>query len=1252
MFFPDKSVKGLSGRRGPAPRSRRTRGGAGVSDGGEAPGSTPRAGGAGAGSGRDQVVEQARQEREQREWRRKMGGKATQIQCMWRGHASRAATANQWSAELSQKLTDVEGVSQAFQTAGIPFVPPAATAHELLRELNGTLRVGAGRRVAPSPVRSLLPRLCRLVLLPSASSSEAALNLLSDQALSSPPSASTAPVGGVVGGDAAAPEWPSWLSCSKARLRGLCMACLAACEHSLREVDGSLAARGAAAEPLPPSDEDPRLAMRVLSAIMGGAVPVVSPEARDTLESSLSAALFEQGLLRRALLALPEPHPTPYTPRQKEALQDLWALSLDILRRPSLPDRALYAFARLVLSVPLLSWREDGVDRGRIPTASLVESIAHPDLWYRCAKALLETLETGGRLPEAALHGPLAAVPATAWTLGNVVVFFRRSFVVYGGLPAVASSVPQVELLARLFDEAPLGVLSDTAAVSWQSKSSGIHTPVIISPALLCQVRSLVDGRSATALVDALVRQHFLPGLDLESIEVMTKEDTDEETRLLRGASAQDMAHFDSRHRKPFASRWLDSTWAHRAAINLQKGASKLMDAMMGSSAPSAAATESRSGLINTTGTARAAAEGDLGPAAAAVAAAETGASQSSRAENSRRTATRAPRVEGALNVSAVRSLATLFSTLFRRWLPTSMGGAGTKFGDASRDLVGTPRVFWLLHSLALSSVVSGRPPIIRGLWVYLQRPTAAPEKGDAAVAGLLCGCLSQLLVVLDHTEMYEDGKPLPPHQLRRLVRWLKDIVFQAVWNGGGLGEAAASRDPEAASMAYLRTAASRALRDLYDRSSRRAFVDSRAWLVSQAEGGRVLAEVQAQTPRGWRLLTTMPYAIPFVERLKLLRQLVDTEKASTQASGAPGVRVRIRRVRVLEDGLRELNGLRSHLKKKLIVEYINQHGLAEDGIDAGGLFKEFWTDLSALAFNMDFGLFKTTAEGFLYPNPASAIVQGPEHTDLFAFLGRVLGKAIYEGITVEPKFAHFFLSYLKGNYNYLHTWHDLSTLDAELYRNLMFLKTYEGDAADLCLTFTVADDSFGGTGGEVELVHGGARLEVTNRNKREYIERVANYLLVKRLETQAAAFRHGLADILDLQWLKMFNEPELQVLISGAPTAIDLGDLKRNCRYNGFTALDRTVQRFWKVVATLDPDQQAKLLRFVTSCQRPPPLGFEALTPKFMLQRISIRADDDRLPTAATCFNTLKLPTYSSESVLRKKLLLAINSNSGFNLT
>lgn len=79
---------------------------------------------------------------------------------------------------------------------------------------------------------------------------------------------------------------------------------------------------------------------------------------------------------------------------------------------------------------------------------------------------------------------------------------------------------------------------------------------------------------------------------------------------------------------------------------------------------------------------------------------------------------------------------------------------------------------------------------------------------------------------------------------------------------------------------------------------------------------------------------------------------------------------------------------------------------------------------------------------------------------------------------------------------------------------------------------------------------------------------------------------------------------------------------------------MDRTVKRFWSVVTAMSPKEKAALLRFVTSCERPPPLGFESMQPPFCVHRVGIRSDGERLPTASTCFNTLKLPTYSSEKV------------------
>lgn len=54
-------------------------------------------------------------------------------------------------------------------------------------------------------------------------------------------------------------------------------------------------------------------------------------------------------------------------------------------------------------------------------------------------------------------------------------------------------------------------------------------------------------------------------------------------------------------------------------------------------------------------------------------------------------------------------------------------------------------------------------------------------------------------------------------------------------------------------------------------------------------------------------------------------------------------------------------------------------------------------------------------------------------------------------------------------------------------YNNLMFLKTYDGSAEDLCLSFTIANDDFG-TNKEIELIPNGANIDVTDFNKHRYI--------------------------------------------------------------------------------------------------------------------------------------------------------------------
>jgi hypothetical protein len=313
---------------------------------------------------------------------------------------------------------------------------------------------------------------------------------------------------------------------------------------------------------------------------------------------------------------------------------------------------------------------------------------------------------------------------------------------------------------------------------------------------------------------------------------------------------------------------------------------------------------------------------------------------------------------------------------------------------------------------------------------------------------------------------------------------------------------------------------------------------------------------------------------------------------------------------------------------------------------------------------------------------------------EYYEFLGQLLGKALYEGILVEPRFAGFFLRKLLGRANQLD---DLASLDPEVHRSLLGLKRLPAGVGyeDLGLSFEATEEipvpgaaAAAGAGGAatassssaatgavgsgggaaassdgapatmvvaVPLVPGGGEVPVTAANVSRYIYLAAHYRLNVQIAEQCAAFLRGFRRVIPLSWMRMFQPPELQTLISGAAEKpVDLVDLRTHTAYAA-PLHDRHpyVEAFWRVLGSFSEEDKRAFLHFVTSVSRPPLLGFGALQPRFGIQPVRIASDADKLPSAATCMSLLKLPfPYSSDAVLRDKLLTAIRSGAGFELT
>jgi E3 ubiquitin-protein ligase HUWE1 len=317
-----------------------------------------------------------------------------------------------------------------------------------------------------------------------------------------------------------------------------------------------------------------------------------------------------------------------------------------------------------------------------------------------------------------------------------------------------------------------------------------------------------------------------------------------------------------------------------------------------------------------------------------------------------------------------------------------------------------------------------------------------------------------------------------------------------------------------------------------------------------------------------------------------------------------------------------------------------------EEGIDAGGVSREWFAVMARQMFNPDYALFNPVASDrtTFHPNKLSGI--NDEHLSFFKFIGRVIGKALYEGRLLDAHFSRAVYRRMLGKSVSLK---DMETLDLDYYRSLVWI--LENDITDVTFeTFSAEVEAFGVTE-TVDLVPGGRDIEVTEENKREYVRLVVEHRLIKSVEAQLDAFLGGFHDIVPSGLVSIFNEQELELLISGLPD-IDVDDWKNNTEYHNYQSTSPQIQWFWRAVKSFDEEERAKLLQFVTGTSKVPLNGFKELEGMNGFAKFNIHRDyssKDKLPTSHTCFNQLDLPEFESYEYLRQQLYTAVTAGNEY---
>jgi E3 ubiquitin-protein ligase NEDD4 len=351
---------------------------------------------------------------------------------------------------------------------------------------------------------------------------------------------------------------------------------------------------------------------------------------------------------------------------------------------------------------------------------------------------------------------------------------------------------------------------------------------------------------------------------------------------------------------------------------------------------------------------------------------------------------------------------------------------------------------------------------------------------------------------------------------------------------------------------------------------------------------------------------------------------------------------ISVRRDFLLQDSMvKVMSFSRRDMRTIWRIEYIG-----EEGLDAGGLAKEWFELVTNEVFNPDLGLWKMSEANqmSLEINPASGeliefilllvvftriinffiadnrsrnplCVQKPfckktEHSNpnagimqeghlvFYRFLGRVMGKGLFDQRLIKGHMVKHLYKHILG---WPVMFNDLKDIDEEYYNNLKKLPSMGADVDCLGSNFTQTEDIPAlNMKEEKEMIPNGASIDVTEENLPEYMEACLNYRLLGRYKEQVNELLLGFYDVIPEPLLTIFDFQELELLMCGLPV-IDMDDWMKNTEYlsnffPGYGPNHDVCRWFWEVVSEFDQEMKARLLQFVTGTSGVPPGGFGTL--------------------------------------------------------
>ena len=353
------------------------------------------------------------------------------------------------------------------------------------------------------------------------------------------------------------------------------------------------------------------------------------------------------------------------------------------------------------------------------------------------------------------------------------------------------------------------------------------------------------------------------------------------------------------------------------------------------------------------------------------------------------------------------------------------------------------------------------------------------------------------------------------------------------------------------------------------------------------------------------------------------------------------------------EEGFCQLNLTRNNLLKESMAQIKNVNLKKELKInfkgevsyDAGGIMREWFTTVfqTLEADKLKLFIISDSNEFSYIINPF--LSHNQENLEYFAFIGKLIAKALFDNITVNICFNKLiYKMILQEEINF----NDLLFIDYTLYTSLKNLKEIGlSQNNNLEVYYSIEMKDVYNHTHSLELVNKGREIPLTNID--DYIKKRINFM-IGLYEPFIKEIRDNIYAYFSKEVITSFTSDEFELILNGRPF-IDIEEWKIFTEYKEpYNANHYIIKWFWDILKDLNQKELSNILLFSTGSGRVPLGGFAVLESnrgnisRFRIEMLPYEKGCKNFIKAHTCFNRIDIPLYKNKEELVEMIKFIAN--------